>query len=109
MIIEKDADFAAKRVFVDGDVIRLVNKAFPFCFKEARLSFTGSSDMERNNYCGQRSMIKRLLTGKDGDLSSHFDIIGESETQIQNTSLKHLLINNQDVAAKKGKKKDKYH
>ena len=45
----------------------------------------------------------RALTSKDGDLLSHFDKIDESEAEIENTSLHHHLINNHDLAAKKGK------
>ena len=45
----------------------------------------------------------RALTSKDGDLSSLSDKIDESEACIENTFLKHLLINNQDVAGNKGK------
>ena len=36
----------------------------------------------------------RLVTQKDGDLSTYFDIIDESETRIDNSSLKQILINN---------------
>ena len=34
----------------------------------------------------------RLLTQKDGDLSSYFDRIDESEAGITNSTLKHMLI-----------------
>ena len=44
----------------------------------------------------------RVLTSKDGDLVSYFDNI--NETQIIDTSLKQILINNYTVAANKGKK-----
>ena len=47
----------------------------------------------------------RALTSKDRDLLSHFDKIDESQAKIGNTSLKHLLINNHDVAFNKGKLK----
>ena len=46
----------------------------------------------------------RLLTQKDGDLSSFFDKIDESEAVISNSSLKHMLINshtNEDIRGKK--------
>ena len=39
--------------------IRLVNNAFAFCFKEARLSTTLGSDNKTNNFCGQVSTIMR--------------------------------------------------
>ena len=63
----------------------------------------GGSDIEHNKYVGQASTILRALTSKDGVFLSHFDKIDESQAQIQNTSLKHLLINNHDVPANKGK------
>ena len=34
---------------------------------------------------------------------SHFDKIDESQAQIEKLSLKHLLINNHDIAANKNK------
>ena len=49
----------------------------------------------------------RALTSKDGDLS-HFVKIDESKNQIKSTSLKHLLINNHDVAANKGNIKGQF-
>ena len=51
--VEKDAAVAAHRFLVDVDVIRLVKNAFEHCFKEARLSTTGGSDIEHNKYVGQ--------------------------------------------------------
>ena len=50
---EKDVAVLGSKVIADGDVIRLVNNAFAFCFKEARLSTTVRSDVELNKYCGQ--------------------------------------------------------
>ena len=35
---EKDVAVAANRVLVNGDAIRLVNRALAYCFKEARLT-----------------------------------------------------------------------
>ena len=37
--------------------------------------------------------IMRLLTQKDGDLSSYFDKINETEGDIGNSIIKHMLIN----------------
>ena len=47
--------------------------------------------------------MMRLLTSKDGDLSTCFDKIDETEAEIDNTSLKHILINNHTIQANKGK------
>ena len=71
--------------------------------KEARLNNTAGSNMEHNKYVGQVSKIMTALTSNEGDLLSLFEKIDESEAQIENTLLKHLLINNHDVAANKGK------
>ena len=71
---EKDVAVAANRVLVDGDAIRLVNNAFAFCFKEARLSTTGGSDIKHDKYVGQVIKIIRVLTSKDGGLLSHRQI-----------------------------------
>ena len=53
LTILKNVANAADRLLVDGDVIRLLNKAFAYCFKEARLSTSGGSDIEHNSFCGQ--------------------------------------------------------
>ena len=103
LMIEKDVAVAANRVLVNRDAIRLVNNAFAYCFKEARLSTTGGSDIEHNKFVGQVSSIMRGLPSKDGDSLSHFGKINESEGEIVNTSLHHHLINNHNLAANKGK------
>ena len=99
MTKEKDGAVAANRVLVDANVIRLVNYAFAYCFKEARVSTTVGSDIGRNKYNGQVSTIMIALTSKIGDIISHFDEIVESEAE-------NCFINNHDVAANKGKNKE---
>ena len=96
--VEKDVANAADRIFVDGDFNRLVIIAFAFCFRETSLSTTHGSDIERNKYCGQVSTIMRALTNKGRDISSRFVEFDDSQAQIQSTSYKHQLINNNDVA-----------
>ena len=103
MTVEKDVAVATKRVLANGDANRLVNNAFAYFFKEARLSTTGGSDIEHNNYCGQISTIMTALTIKEGYLLSHFDKIDESKAEIENTSLIQHFIKNHDVAAIKSK------
>ena len=61
------------------------------------------SGREHNKNCGQVSIIMRALTSKDEDLIFHFHKIHESESQIENTSLEQLLINNHGVASNQGK------
>ena len=87
--------------FANGDVIRLVNNAFAYCFKNATISTTSGSEIEINKYPGIISTIMRVLTSKDGDIISYFDKI--DETQINNTTLKQRLIENHTIAANKGK------
>ena len=94
------------------DPIRLVNNGFAFSFKEARLSTTLGSD-EHNKFCGQVSTIMRVISNKDGDLLSQFDIINENDIpvlerlvdlppQIESTPHQKMLVNNH-IDANKGK------
>ena len=50
----------------------------------------------------------RALRNKDEDMITHFDKIKKFQAEINNTSLKHLLIINHDVPAKKEKVKVTY-
>ena len=60
--------------FHEDDPIHLVNNPFAFRFKQAHLSTTMGGDIEHNNFCGQVSTIMRVLSNKDADLLSQFDI-----------------------------------
>ena len=99
--IRKVVEVPNNPVPIDTDNIRLINNAFAHCFTQATLSMTGGMDLEDIKYVGQVSTIMRLLTSKDGDLSSYFDKNGESLIDNDNT-LKKMSINNHDVAANKG-------
>ena len=57
-------------------------------------------DIEDIKYVGQVSTIMRLLTSKDGDLSSYFDKNGEAVLD-DDKPLKQILINNHAVEANK--------
>ena len=98
------------------DPTRLVYNGFAFCFKEARLSTTLRSDIEINKFCGPVSTIMRVISNKDGDLSSQFENINENDIpiletladlppQIKSTPHQKMLMNNH-TDANKGKKKD---
>ena len=89
-------------IFTNASAIRLVNNAFAYCFKEATLTTTGGMEIENNIYVGPVTTIMRLLTSKDGDLSSYFDKNGESVLGNDNP-LKQILINNHAQEVKKGK------
>ena len=95
------------------DPIRLVNNGFAFCFKEARLSTTIGSDVERNKFCGQISTIMKVISNKDDDLLSQFGNINENDipllsrltdlpVQIRDTPHQKMLIDNH-LDANKGK------
>ena len=88
-------------IFIAGDANRLINIAFDFTFKEARLGTTGVSDLEHNKYVGEVSTITSVLTGKDGDLNFYFVKIIETEAGIGYSSLKQEFINNHEVHANK--------
>ena len=88
--------------FTNASVIRLVNNAFAYCFKEASLATTGGMDIETNKYVGPVSTIMRMITSKDDDLSSYFDKNGESVLDNDNP-LKKILINNHPQEVNKGK------
>ena len=45
----------------------------------------------------------RLLTQKDGDMSSYFDKIDETKAGITNSTLKHMLIDSHTNGDNKGK------
>ena len=87
----------------NASAIGLINNASAYCFKEDRLSTTGSSDLEHNKCVGQVSKIMRILTCKGSDLSSCFDKDGESVLD-NNIVFKRKQINNH-TDANKGKYK----
>ena len=93
------------------DPIRLVNNAYAFCFKKARLSTTIGSDIEHNKFCGQVSTILKVISIRDGDLLSQFYNINEKDIpflegladlppQIRSTSHQKLFKNNHNDAEK---------
>ena len=77
-----------------NELLRLVNNAFAYTIHDARISTSSGVEIEQNKYVGLICTIMRLVTQKDGDLSTYFDIIDESENGINNSSLKQILINN---------------
>ena len=93
------ADGNAFAIVASGnDIIRLVNNAFAYTIHDARISSSAGVEIEQNKYVGPVSTIMRLVTQKDGDLSTYFDIIDESEDGINNSSLKQILIDNHTEA-----------
>ena len=89
--------------FADADLIRLVNNAFAYVFQEGRISTAAGVEIEHNKYLGNVSTIMRLLTQKDGDLSSYFDKINETEADIGESSLKKMLIDSHTNEDNNGK------
>ena len=68
--------------FHHEDPVRLVNNRYAFCFKEARLSTTIGSDIEISKFCGQIFTIMGVISIKDSDLLSQFDMIIEKDIPI---------------------------
>ena len=91
------------KIFANADQITLVNNGLAYIFQEGRLSTSAGTEIEHNNNLGSVSTIMRLLTRKDGDLSSYFDKIGETEAGNTNSTLKHLLIDSHTHDYNKGK------
>ena len=81
-----------------NDIIRLVNNAFAYTIHDARISSSSGVEIEQNKHVGPISTIMRLVTQKDGNLSTYFDIIDESENGINNSSIKQILIDNHTEA-----------
>ena len=81
----------------------MVNNGLAYIFQEGRLSTSAGTEIEHNKNLGNVSTIMRLLTQKDGELSSYFDKIDETEPGFNNTTLKHMLINSHDNEDNKGK------
>ena len=84
------------------DTIRLVNNAFAYTIYDARISSSSGVEIEQNKFVGAISTIMRLVTQKDGDLSTYFDIIDEDEGEIKSSSLKKMLIDDHIEDNKRG-------
>ena len=96
--IRRDDGNAFTIVAPGKDIIRLLNHAFAYTIHDARISTSAGVEIEQIKYVGPISTIMRLVTHKDGDLSTYFDIIDESEDKINDSSLKRILINNHTEA-----------
>ena len=100
----------AADAFDENSPIRLANNGLAYSFQEARLS-TSTTDLEHDKYLGQISTIMRLVSSRDGDFLSQFDIINEdvgaNETatsdNIRSTSLNKMLITNHEENSNRGK------
>ena len=89
--------------FTNADEIRLVNNGLAYIFQEGRLSTSAGTEIEHNKNLGNVSTRMRLLTQKDGDLSSYFDKTDEREAGIVDSTLKKMLIDSHDDDNNKGK------
>ena len=83
--------------------MRLVNNGLPYKFEEGRISTSARTEIEHNKNLGPVSTIMRVLTQKDGDLSSYFYRINEREVDITDSTLKHMLIDSHTNDDNKGK------
>ena len=68
--------------FHHDDPVRLVNNGFAVCFKEARFSTTLGSDLASNKFCGQVSIIMRVISVRNGDLLSRIDNLKENDLPV---------------------------
>ena len=68
-----------------NELIRLVNNAFAYTIHDAKISTSARVETEQTKYVGPVSTIMRLVTQKDGELSTYFDITDESEGGINNS------------------------
>ena len=91
----RKADYTSFTVADDNtnEVVRLVKNAFAYTIHDPRISTSSAVEFEQSKVVGPISTFMRLVTLKDGDLSTYFDIIDESETGIDNSS-KKAVINN---------------
>ena len=90
--IDKEVRKADRTNFANADEIRLVNNRLAYIFQEGRISTNTGVEIENIKKLGNVSTIMRLLTQKDGGLSSYFDKIDETGVGIANSSLKEMLI-----------------
>ena len=81
----------------------MVNHGLGYIFQGGRLSTSAGTEIEHNENLGNVYTILRLLTQKDGDLSSYFDKIDETQAGITNSTLKHLLIDSHNNEDNKGR------
>ena len=74
--------------FTNADQIRLVNNGLACIFQQGKMSTSAGTEIEHNKNLRHVSTIMRLLTQKEGDFSSCFDKIDETEGGINNSTLK---------------------
>ena len=81
------ADGNAFTIIAPGnDIIRLDNNAFAYTIHVAGISTSAGVEIEQKKNVGPISTNIRLVTQKDGDLSTYFDIIDENENSINDSS-----------------------
>ena len=101
--IDIDVKRADGNKFANADEIRMVNNALDYVFQEGRLSTSAGTEIEHNKSLGNVSTIMRLLTQKDGDLTSYFNRIVERVARIADATLKQMLIDSYTNDDNKGK------
>ena len=100
---DKEVKIADDTSFTNADETRLVNKGLAHTFRGGRLCTSSGTEIENNIYLAPFSAIMRILTHKDGDLSSFFDKTDEIEAGNTNSTLKHMLIDSHTIEDSKGK------
>ena len=80
-----------------------MKNAFAYALSITTLSTTGGEGIEQSKHVGHVSMIMRLVTGKDGNLTTYFDTIDDIQNRSEGSSLNRILNDNHEDVSNRGK------
>ena len=83
---------------ITNELVRSFNSAVAFKVHVARVLASSRTEIEQNNIIGPMLTFITLLTQRDGDFITNFDLFDGSVDGINSSSLKQVLINNQTEA-----------
>ena len=72
-----------------------MNIAFAYAISDRCISTSSGNENRTKIFVRTVSTIMKLVTLKNGNLSTYFDVIDESKGGINNSSLNQILINSQ--------------
>ena len=81
----------------------MVKIGLAYILQEGRLYTSAGTEIEQSKNLGNVYLNMRILTQKDGDLSSYFEKIDETEAAFTNSTIKHLLFDSHTNDDNKGK------
>ena len=90
--------------FTEADVCRRVSNQFADVFQDGRLCTSSGTVKEQNKYLDPVSTDMRLLTHKDGDISTNIGKIYQTEIGTTDSSIKRMLIDSLVNVDHNGKK-----